>query len=341
MTFQIRQAERRQARGRIALAGTSGSGKTLSSLLIAYGLVEDWTKIALIDTEQGSGELYEGREIAGLTIGRYQYGRITAPFSPEKYVEAIKACERAVGAGGVVILDSTTHAWAAEGGVLDTVDKLAGRGNKFAAWRDVTPQHNALVEAMLQSPCHIIATIRAKTDYVLEADGNNKMVPKKVGLAPVQRDGFEYEFTVVLDLDANHYAKASKDRTGLFDRQIVLPTPDLGRQFRAWLETGAPDEPPPPAGANGARAPAPAAPPPTGPVPALATDATKAEIREAHGVLDLPTDDKGILKALNAHLGRLITREKPLTELEARAYVTHLRTRVVTEGAGAGEEGAK
>jgi hypothetical protein len=238
MTFQIRQAERRKARLRLALIGPSGSGKTLSALLVAYGVVGAWESVALIDTEQGSGELYEGETIAGTTIGRYRYGRITAPFTVEKYLDAIHACEAAVGLEGVVIIDSLSHAWAAEGGLLDTVDRLTERGNKWAAWRHVTPQHNALVEAMLQSPSHIVACVRAKQDYVQEKDEHGKTVVRKVGLAPVQRDGLEFEFTTVLDLDMGHQAGASKDRTRVMDGRLVKPSVALGREFKTWLERG-------------------------------------------------------------------------------------------------------
>lgn len=237
MTFQIRRAERRKAKARIGIAGVAGSGKTLSSLLIAYGIAGDWDKVGMIDTENGSGELYVGTTVGGVTIGQYLYGRIEAPFTPQKYIEAIKALEQA--GVDVIIIDSLSHAWAGEGGLLDVHGKEADRsGNSWSAWRKVTPQHNQLVEAMLQSRCHIIATMRAKTEYAQVEDDRGKAKVKKLGMAPIQRDGMEYEFTVMLDIDINHVATASKDRTGLFDQQYFTPTADTGRKLLAWLETG-------------------------------------------------------------------------------------------------------
>ena len=237
MGFQIRKAERRKARLRLGMIGASGSGKTLSSLLIAYGLVGDWSKIGLIDTEQGSGELYVGTEISGVKIGEYMYGRITPPFEVSRYLEAVHALEQA--GAEVIIVDSLSHAWAGEGGLLDKQGKIADRiKNSYTAWREVTPEHNQLVEVMLQSSSHIIACLRAKTEYALEETDKGKKAPKKVGMAPIQRDGLEYEFTVVLDLDQKHTASSSKDRTGMFDGRYFTPGPDTGKELLAWLEMG-------------------------------------------------------------------------------------------------------
>jgi hypothetical protein len=152
-------------------------------------------------------------------------------------VEAIKAFESA----GVdcIIIDSLSHAWAGEGGALDIQGAASAKtGNSYTAWREVTPMHNALVNAMLQSKCHIIATMRAKTEYVLEENEKGKKVPRKVGLAPIQRDGMEYEFTVMLDLSIQHIASASKDRTGLLDGQYFKPSVETGQKLLEWLEQG-------------------------------------------------------------------------------------------------------
>jgi hypothetical protein len=198
--------------------------------LIAYGITGDWSKVGIIDTENGSGDLYAD-------LGEYMVLPLEAPFTPDRYIEAIKAFEDA--GAEVIIIDSLSHAWAGSGGALEMVDNsMAANKNKFGAWREVTPRHNALVEAMLQSKCHIIATMRAKTEYVLEEDDKGKKVPKKVGLAPVQRDGMEYEFTVFLDLSHQHVATASKDRTRLFDGQYVKPSVETGKKLLEWLESG-------------------------------------------------------------------------------------------------------
>ncbi|MFB0847299.1 AAA family ATPase [Paenibacillus oleatilyticus] len=228
--MQIRKAERKKAKLRLGISAPSGAGKTYSSLLIAYGITGDWEKIGLIDTENGSGDLYAH-------LGDYMVLQLEAPYTPERYVKAIKAFEQA--GVSVIIIDSLSHAWAGSGGALEMVDSsMAAQKNKFAAWRDVTPKHNELVEAMLQSKCHIIATMRSKTEYVLEEDEKGKKVPKKVGMAPIQRDGMEYEFTVMLDMAHNHVASASKDRTSLFDSQYFKPNEDMGKKLLEWLETG-------------------------------------------------------------------------------------------------------
>lgn len=233
----FRKAERRKAKLRLAIAGPSGSGKTLSSLLIAYGLTGDWGKIGLVDTENGSGDLYANSNVGGHQVGEYLILTLAPPYTPEKYIQAIKMAEEA--GLEALIIDSASHAWAGEGGLLDQHGKIADRGgNSFAAWRQVTPKHNQFVEAMLRSNLHLIVTLRSKTEYVQQVVENGKTVVKKLGLAPIQRDGFEYEFTVFLDLAADHTAAASKDRTGLLDGQFFKPAPEIGKQLLAWLESG-------------------------------------------------------------------------------------------------------
>ncbi|MFN8994406.1 MAG: ATP-binding protein, partial [Pseudomonadota bacterium] len=162
----------------MGIAAPSGAGKTYSALKLAFGL---GGKAGMIDTENGSGDLYAH-------LGDYDIIPLTAPYTADKYRAAIKAFEDA--GYSTIIIDSLSHAWAGEGGLLDKHGKIAdsGRGgNSFAAWRQVTPDHNALVEAMLQSDCHIIATMRSKTEYVIEEDEKGKKTPRKIGMAPVQR----------------------------------------------------------------------------------------------------------------------------------------------------------
>lgn len=225
---EIRKAVRKKAKLRLGIAAPSGAGKTYSSLLLAFGLGK---KIGLIDTEQGSGDLYAD-------LGDYDVIQIEAPYSVDKYLQAIKAFEQA--GYDVIIIDSLSHAWAGDGGLLDKQGKIAenGKNSSYTAWRTVTPEHNALVNAMLASPCHVIATMRSKQEYVLQADSNGKQVPKKVGMAPIQRDGMEYEFTVMFDIDMNHNATSTKDRTRLFDGKIFKITPETGEHLLAWLNDG-------------------------------------------------------------------------------------------------------
>jgi hypothetical protein len=228
----FKKAERKKAKLRLALCGPSGSGKTYSALLIAQGLAPGG-RVALIDTENGSGELY-----ADMTD--YDTATLRAPFTPERYIALIRDAEKA--GYDVLIIDSLSHAWAGEGGILDMHDKATlalKTQNSFTAWREVTPQHNALVEAILGANLHVLVTMRTKTAYDLVDDGNGKKKPIKVGLAPVQRDGMEYEFTVVMDLSVDgHVATATKDRTRLLDGKHFVPTIGTGESLRTWLDSG-------------------------------------------------------------------------------------------------------
>ena len=226
----FQKAERKKARLRLALCGPAGSGKTYSALLIAQGL---GGRIALIDTEHESGSLYAD-------LCEFDTASLTPPYTPEKYKNAIQEAEQA--GYSVLIIDSFSHAWAGEGGLLDMHDKAAAAmrsGNSFTAWREITPQHNALVEAVLGARLHVIATLRTKTAYDLVDDGNGKKKPVKIGLAPVQREGVDYEFTSVFDMSIDsHVATATKDRTRLFDGKHFTPGIETGQVLMNWLETG-------------------------------------------------------------------------------------------------------
>lgn len=176
----------------MALQGPAGSGKTKSALLLAKGLIGNWFEVAVIDTENQSASLYSD-------LGPYNTLSLSFPFTPEKYIQAINHCERE--GIKVIIIDSVSHEWDGMGGILDIHSSMVG--NSFTNWSRVTPRHNAFVQTILQSSCHIISTIRSKQDYVLN-EKNRKMVPEKVGLKGIQRDGIDYEFTIVLDLDSKH-----------------------------------------------------------------------------------------------------------------------------------------
>ncbi|KWZ53326.1 hypothetical protein WK57_30525 [Burkholderia ubonensis] len=227
--MEIRKAQRRKAKLRLGIAAPSGAGKTYSALLLAFGL---GGKVGIIDTEHGSADLYAH-------LGDYDVIEIRAPYTVPKYMQAIAAFEAA--GYSTIIIDSLSHAWAGDGGLLEKKDRISdgGKANGFAAWRTITPEHNSLVEAMLKSPCHVIATMRSKQEYVLETNEKGKQTPKKVGLAPVQRDGMEYEFTIMLDIDMNHIASASKDRTSLFDGRYFKVETATGAELLKWLESGA------------------------------------------------------------------------------------------------------
>lgn len=225
--MELRKAERKQAKIKMGLQGPSGSGKTYSALLIGYGLSNDWSKVVVIDTENHSADLYAH-------LGNYKVLNLTNPFNPERYMQALEACEEA--GVEVIIMDSISQEWEGQGGILDIHGSMTG--NSFTNWNRVTPRHNAFVQKMLQSPCHLIATIRSKQDYVL-SEKNGKYVPEKVGLKGVTREGLDYEFTVVLELDIKHNATSSKDRTGMFmDKPPWVITSDTGRRIMEWCQAG-------------------------------------------------------------------------------------------------------
>lgn len=225
--MNLRKATRQKAKIRLGLSAVSGGGKTYSALLIAYGLCGDWSKVALIDTENGSGDLYAD-------LGPYNVLPLAPDYTPEKYIQAIKACE---GAGmEVIIIDSITHEWDGKGGCLEIVEKAGGR---YQDWAKVTPRHQAFIDAIIGSSCHVITTVRRKQDYEMTKTQDGKVKVEKAGMKEVTREGFEYELTVNLEMDTRHNATASKDRTGLFiDRPAFVPTVDTGKLIRQWCEQG-------------------------------------------------------------------------------------------------------
>jgi len=241
--FQVQTAVREQLKARVAIDGPSGAGKTFDALICATALAHGG-KIAVIDTERGSARLY---------ADFFQFDVIELPvdrrgFNPEVYVQAIHFLEDQKGPDGtskyaVIVIDSITHAWDGAGGALDMVDQAAAKikgGNSYVAWRSITPLHNKLVDAMLQSPCHIVCTMRSKMDYEQVKDGDNKTRINKIGLAPIQRAGMEYEFTIVFDVDTDHRIIVSKSRCAeMADQQMVKPDLKFFKQLSDWLEGGA------------------------------------------------------------------------------------------------------
>lgn len=249
--IQLQKAKRSLARIKLAVGGPSGSGKTMSSLLLAYGLVRsehpDWTpaqcweKICIIDTENGSACLYVGSSVGSSQIGEYYTIPLAAPYEPDKYTDALHAAEEA--GMSVIIIDSYSHSWVGSGGALDKVGKIAARtGNSYTAWRDVTPEQTRMMDAILQSTCHVICTIRAKTEYVQEKV-NGKTVVRNIGMGLQIRDSSDYDFSTVFMLDQDHVANTTKDRTGLFDGKYFTITPETGKEIYRWLSTGAPTQP--------------------------------------------------------------------------------------------------
>lgn len=220
MAFQ--KAVKQKLKAKICLDGPSGSGKTFSALRMATGL---GGKIALIDTENSSASLYANRF-------NFDADSLYGPFTPESYVAKIRDAEQS--GYDILIIDSISHEWNGPGGCLEIMDKLGG---KYQDWAKVTPRHNAFVAAIINSPIHIISTVRSKTGYEMgEKDG--KKTVTKMGLQPVTRDGFEYENTICFSLNDNNWARSSKDRTSLFAGRDFQITEDTGREIMEWLNDG-------------------------------------------------------------------------------------------------------
>jgi len=228
--MQLQKATRKKSKLRLNLSGPSGSGKTYSALLMAKGLIGTWDKIAVIDTENGSASLYDH-------LGPFQVIDLQAPFTPERYIEAVDICLKA--GMECIILDSSSHEWSGAGGCIEINEGLASakyRGNTWSAWSETTPRHDAFVQKILQCPAHVITCTRSKMETVMTED---KKV-KKLGMKDIQRDGWEYELTVSLNIDRDtHKATASKDRTEVFEKMApFIITEQTGELIRKWCEQG-------------------------------------------------------------------------------------------------------
>ena len=209
--MQLQKAQRHQVKLRLGLSGASGFGK-----------------IAVVDTENNSASLYSH-------LGDFNVVSLNQPYSPERYIEAIKLCEE--NQMEVIIIDSITHEWQGKGGCLQIHEQLGGR---FQDWAKLTPRHQAFIDAILQSNCHVITTVRKKMDYSMDRDSSGKTRVVKHGLKDITREGFSYELTVDFEIiNENHMAKATKDRTGLFmDKPEILITKGVGRMLIDWCNQG-------------------------------------------------------------------------------------------------------
>lgn len=256
MALSFKKAVRKRVRLKIGMSAPAGGGKTLSSLILAYGLLKGehpdwsdeqiWGAICIMDSENASAELYTGYDVvkSGVRIGEFNVIPMEAPFTADTYISGINlAKENGI---EVCIIDSLTPLWNGVGGMLEKQGNISKRsGNSYTAWREITPEFNRFVDTMLQTDMHIIATMRSKTDYVQEKDDKGHTTIKKVGLAPVMRDGMEYEFSIFLDIDTDHMADVSKDRTGVVEKYADLHskyftvTPELGKSIADWLSGGA------------------------------------------------------------------------------------------------------
>lgn len=249
MAIKIEKAQRKQGKLRLTINGPSGSGKTMSALLIAFGLGD---KVLVGDTENRSAAKYAEMDEGQLAGKSFDIVFIDQPYTVEKYIEVIEAAEQ--NGYDVLILDSLSHVWAGEGGLLqqkEQLDSRGGRQNQYTNWGAITKQHERLRARLLNCKVHLICTMRSKQEYAqVEKDG--KKTIEKLGMAPIQRDGMEYEFDAVFDLAMDHSAVATKHRTGsLLEGKLFKPSVDTGKALLGWLTKGAPEAP--------AAAPAPAA----------------------------------------------------------------------------------
>jgi len=227
MSLVLKKATRKQVKLRLNISAPSGAGKTYSALRMAKGLCGDWSKVAVIDTENGSASLYSD-------LGDFNTIDLTPPYTPEKYIGAINMCVQA--GMEVIIIDSSTHEWAC---LLEENELLAQskfRGNTWSAWSQTTPRHDKFINSVLHCSAHVITCTRSKMETVM---GDDKKV-KKVGMKDVQREGWEYELTISLNIDRDtHLAIPSKDRTNLFEgKNPFLITEETGKLIADWCNSG-------------------------------------------------------------------------------------------------------
>jgi len=222
----------------MAIDGPAGSGKTFTALTFAAALANGGG-IAVIDTERGSASKYSDF----FTFDVLELDT----FHPQLYIDGIRTAEEA--GYDVIVIDSLSHAWEGEGGVLDLHEQATKRQrteNSFAAWKDVTPIHRRLVDAILGSRCHVVVTMRSKIEYV-QIEENGRKIVKKVGMAPVQRQGVEYEFDIVADMDIDHNMVISKSRCfAVADAVVSKPNAQWFARVKEWLQAGAPAPEPAP-----------------------------------------------------------------------------------------------
>lgn len=241
MGFNFTKAKRERAKLKVCLTGASGGGKTLSSLYLAYGMTGDWSKIAVIDSERGRALMYANRSDLG--TGEFLHCDLEPPYTVDRYIEAMREAEKIVGEDGVIIIDSGSHAWKGTGGVLDTKEQIAQQRGKtdFSAWNDAGKIQNRFIDTIMDLNCDTIVTLRSKISYTQEVDPETgKTRVRKLGLEPEQKNDFEYEMTLVMDVDKDtHNCSIVKDNTFLdaegFYGRI---TPEIGKKLRAWMSQG-------------------------------------------------------------------------------------------------------
>lgn len=251
MAIQLQKAKRIQAKLKVAIGGASGSGKTLSALLLAFGLVQAehpewtaeqvWDHIAVLDTENNSASLYVGKRVGPTVVGSYNVIDIQPPFEEQTLIDALAVCEQAQ--MECAIIDSASAFWM---DALETQGKIAERTkSNFSAWKPVKNDQQKMMQAILQCRMHVISNYRAKIEYTQDVE-NGKKVVKSLGMGIIAEGNTSYEYTTMFMLDDRHEANATKDRTGIFDGQYFVITADTGRKLYQWMAEGEVAPPPAP-----------------------------------------------------------------------------------------------
>lgn len=249
--FNDQQAFKEHLKARVAIDGPTGAGKTWTALQWARILAGPNGTVGLIDTENRSAAYYApDRSLPDPTRVnywdepyRFLHLPVTAPFDPRVLGKLIDGAHDDLGDDGVLIIDSLTHFWNGEGGTLDIVDDAAtrARGNTFAGWKEGTPAQRYMLDKIVWAPFHVITCMRSKMDYILVPGDNGKQTPQKVGLAPEQRAGIEYEFTVVCDMELpEHLLRVSKSRSSAVADMVAHKgrSHEVAIKFRDWLGSG-------------------------------------------------------------------------------------------------------
>jgi hypothetical protein len=232
--MQLQKATRKKVKIKMGISSPTGFGKTYSALLLAYGITGDWTKIAVIDSENDSAQLYSD-------LGEYFTIPMQPPYTVDKFVQAVKTCID----GGIelVIVDSTYHYWHGKGGLLEYNNSLGGR---YQDWAKTNPLYAKWLDTILQTPVHFICTSRKKQAYEMSKDSSGKTIVEKKGMEDEIRSGFDYEMTLAFTItNDKHMVECAKDRTRLFaGKQEFIITPETGQLIKQWCESGV-DVPPP------------------------------------------------------------------------------------------------
>ena len=226
----FQKAVKYQAKGRVALIGPAGSGKSYTMLTLAT-LLAKGGRIAAIDTEHGSLSKYA--DLFDFEVAEMK------EFTPHNFLTAMETA--ATNGFAVFCCDSLSHFWVGKGGALEYVDERNARSkDKMSGWKDFRPHERAMVDAMLSSPMHVLVTMRTKNDYVETTDEHGKKKRTKIGLAPVQREGLEYEFDLVGCMDDDNTLIVDKTRCPTYARRsLKLPGAKDFAPFAEWLEGSA------------------------------------------------------------------------------------------------------